>query len=805
MGQLNYTTAKVNELLAKTEEMPDSVKDGKTPVLETGTTQTLSPGQNATAEVVADGTDDEGNPKYKLNFGIPRGADGKDGSGTGGGGGTADEVDWNNVQGKPSWVDSSTKPTYTAEEVGALPNSTKIPAKTSQLENDSGFLTKTSLKTVNGQSLVGSGDITVEGGGGGSAPPLTGNVTTHRHDTVYAAVDLGTDTWDGTSVSASLQGQGTKDDPYLIGSCADWIHLYRNAAQYATGDTDPSTASEFKPVFKLVKNLDFGNQEIAFTPPSAGDEEQLDMAEFDGNRAKIANFKVPVAGGVQYGVFPPCLSESFIHDFMLENIQIEADCSLLADRGLTLYGIPGNGMAINLLNNTIDIRLTVTGNVSEMTAVQLFVDSGYTYANRPNTQPAFDSYVEENGHYAGCRVELADNTVKADGGKLLVVLISMYATYETPAVIYCATPLEELDESGSFSADSGVGFMIMGKEPKRFYTLEDGSGTVICQDIESGTLSQVAAVLKSESEMKSGAFTQELNSLLPSPVFGQDPRGGYPLLQRFTGGIAYDGYVTLQEFEAYKESVNLPQGGGGEGTGGVQADAYYLPEAVFSLSAGASAEDVVQALGGQAQVLELAQEVLENGKKAWLHKYDSAMESYTIPVSVTCFSLVMRNLFISYSSAYESSITASDVPSVVHTCIFVSISGSNEVTGAGIKKVYENGYELSASLISLTNESTSEEVSAAIGGLDGLKAAIQAVKDGNRLVMRGAPPENLVSYISAYNADMQVSSYSELENGDFHLSFSIFAYMVIGMGHMDMSIGYDASAGTFSALVNNLT
>ena len=312
MGQLNYTTAKVNELLAKTEEMPDSVKDGKTPVLETGTTQTLSPGQNATAEVVADGTDDEGNPKYKLNFGIPRGADGKDGSGTGGGGGTADEVDWNNVQGKPSWVDSSTKPTYTAEEVGALPNSTKIPAKTSQLENDSGFLTKTSLKTVNGQSLVGSGDITVEGGGG---------------------------------------------------------------------------------------------------------------------------------------------------------------------------------------------------------------------------------------------------------------------------------------------------------------------------------------------------------------------------------------------------------------TGGVQADAYYLPEAVFSLSAGASAEDVVQALGGQAKVLELAQEVLENGKKAWLHKYDSAMESYTIPVSVTCFSLVMRNLFISYSSAYESSITASDVLSVVHTCIFVSISGSNEVTGAGIKKVYENGYELSASLISLTNESTSEEVS----------------------------------------------------------------------------------------------
>ena len=242
--------------------------------------------------------------------------------------------------------------------------------------------------------------------------------------------------------------------------------------------------------------------------------------------------------------------------------------------------------------------------------------------------------------------------------------------------------------------------------------------------------------------------------------------------------------------------------GTSDGGGGTQADAYYLPEAVFSLSAGASMEDVVQALGGQAKVLELAQEVLENGKKAWLHKYASTMESYTIPVSVTCFSFILRNLFISYSSAYESSVITNDAPSVVHTCIFVSINGSNEVTGASIKKVYENGYELSVNLINMANESTSDEVSAAIGGLDGLKAAIQAVKDGNRLVIRGTPQESLAQYITAYNCDLQVSSYSELENGDLALTFSIFGYAVIGMDHKDMAIFYKAETGTFSALVN---
>lgn len=41
----------------------------------------------------------------------------------------------------PSWAKASTKPTYTASEVGALPDSTAIPTKTSDLQNDSGYIT----------------------------------------------------------------------------------------------------------------------------------------------------------------------------------------------------------------------------------------------------------------------------------------------------------------------------------------------------------------------------------------------------------------------------------------------------------------------------------------------------------------------------------------------------------------------------------------------------------------------------------------------------------------------------------------
>lgn len=40
----------------------------------------------------------------------------------------------------PAWAKASTKPTYTAAEVGALPSTTLIPTKTSDLTNDSGFI-----------------------------------------------------------------------------------------------------------------------------------------------------------------------------------------------------------------------------------------------------------------------------------------------------------------------------------------------------------------------------------------------------------------------------------------------------------------------------------------------------------------------------------------------------------------------------------------------------------------------------------------------------------------------------------------
>ncbi len=153
MGLLNYTTAKINELLTKVAALPAKVMDGDTKI------------PSKTSEL-------ENDSKFVKETGLKT-VNGHSLLGTGNitieggsGGGTADSVEWANVNNKPGWVNSPDKPSYTASEVGALPSDTAIPSKTSELENDSKFVKETSLKTINGQLIFGSGNISISGGSG---------------------------------------------------------------------------------------------------------------------------------------------------------------------------------------------------------------------------------------------------------------------------------------------------------------------------------------------------------------------------------------------------------------------------------------------------------------------------------------------------------------------------------------------------------------------------------------------------------------------------------------------------------------
>ena len=109
----------------------------------------------------------------------------------------------------PVWAKQANKPAYTASEVGALPDDTAIPTKTSELTNDSGYIT--------------------------GVPDMTGatgaDAGTHGLVPAPAAGDQGKYLrGDGTWQTAGSGGGLTFDDIYPVGS----IYMSVNAADPGT-------------------------------------------------------------------------------------------------------------------------------------------------------------------------------------------------------------------------------------------------------------------------------------------------------------------------------------------------------------------------------------------------------------------------------------------------------------------------------------------------------------------------------------------------------------------------------------------
>ncbi|GEM_PF-2886192 len=133
-------------------------ENGFTPVFQVGIITTGTPGSLASVELIPDGTTVEGNPRYKMNMSIPQGAPG-DGAGNllvdetsleagklylfkpGADGSSVGElVEYVAPQQKQAdWNQSTdTEPDY-------IKNKPSIPLKTSDLQNDSNYVTNTQL------------------------------------------------------------------------------------------------------------------------------------------------------------------------------------------------------------------------------------------------------------------------------------------------------------------------------------------------------------------------------------------------------------------------------------------------------------------------------------------------------------------------------------------------------------------------------------------------------------------------------------------------------------------------------------
>lgn len=208
-------------------------------------------------------------------------------------------------------------------------------------------------------------------------------------------------------------------------------------------------------------------------------------------------------------------------------------------------------------------------------------------------------------------------------------------------------------------------------------------------------------------------------------------------------------------------------------------DTYYLGGGFVNFGINSTHEDILAAFGGSLDGIAGA---LKAKKKIFVFMSVLGTINYILPV----------NAYAMGSSYVSVFFPVNNTGNIHFKNVICSASNSDQ---SRVHNIYPSGYSLKPSLYTLTSSSTSNEISTAVGGESGLKEIIQAVKDGNRLVIRGA-------YSSGYpitsSTEVISVSYAEGENGDLQLLLSYWIYPGIGATHKVITIAYTKSSNTFA-------
>ena len=121
-----------------------------------------------------------------------------------------------------------------------------------------------------------------------NAPAIEGRTASHervKFDVEDAKADTFTiyysqvDVWDGTSVSESLSGSGTQEDPYLVQSGADLAYIAK-----VVNDAAANTANFKGMYFKMTKSIDLDGNSLKIGGYSAS---KVFHGFFDGNNCVV--------------------------------------------------------------------------------------------------------------------------------------------------------------------------------------------------------------------------------------------------------------------------------------------------------------------------------------------------------------------------------------------------------------------------------------------------------------------------------------------------------------------------------------
>ena len=376
---------------------------------------------------------------------------------------------------------------------------------------------------------------------------LTGNIESHAHNATYKFTEYETDTWDGSSISSMLEGEGTEDNPYLIQSCADFIYLRNNVLNFIGTVSDSDI--QFKKV-KFTKNLDFNNNTLQKVNAENADSDGSIF--FDGCNIRISNLNLVdsslLGSAVCFCIF--CNFNMFNVTLTSTDVNTHSDIFIFSEAEM---------VGCITYNNIVKLNVILNGDISakNVSATLTMLNSLQLHVMAPEVSKVIIDKIKTNSVYYGVDVTVQNNTTKSGKFGLEFVCRSTPFLFENIVYYdnsnYNATGVDETDGytfEGEYPLICGI-YTISGENIKIYNNSEKSKGVLIAD--ETGETKFIQPNYKTTSEFQSAEFVEELNDVIGDTVLIHDSSIGIPVSAHKT--LNYDGYVKQSVFDLFKDQL----------------------------------------------------------------------------------------------------------------------------------------------------------------------------------------------------------------------------------------------------------
>lgn len=561
---------------------------------------------------------------------------------------------------------------------------------------------------------------------------LTGNVTTHAHDTeivepecdILSVATLEEDMQNlvGDGTTFPLSGEGTEANPFIIDSALKWVLFHLQLVL-------SMSSIETKGYFRLTVNCDLGGLEIPISLSTGTPKIQYSL---DGGSHFIRNFTLSGENTIvaPFPILGQHLSDSSssltvpyeIVDAEVRNIgfkdaiyKLECDGRLgstdasIAGIGGILINTTGSAPARSAIQNCYvdNVQLTVTNSYRYAGSKCQILISPFCGANlMSNIKDCYAKEIKVN----------VDNVDSAPIGYLpfgSVIWTSDYYYFEN---LYSEATLKSNQglTQETFSTDEKVIFN------NCFYNSNYTSSSIPI-GVEAVSLVSLKTLAMATQLGEQFAWDRAKNDSYPYLV-------GQPVRE-----VMFDGYVRGDELKAELEKIGSA-GGNGTSSGVVE-----FPFELFELSASASSDEILAAAGGIEKFYQLAK-AAQNSKNCVCYMKqeipDEGIMSMTISLDAMV-GLINEDSFILMLTCFPSDTAPNSVKEMTMFTVMGGVASlEKKVTQVSKTMVVDGSFINDIINKPYSKQFSSSEILGWFGGLEKFCQLIRSFSDADSVVFK---------------------------------------------------------------------